>query len=62
MTYGFLGPLEPGYDPICYSRRHMNDYFIFATLYCVCNNRKFDFMQKLYGCDVQNMFKMAHFR
>ena len=22
----FLGPLEPGYDPIFYSRRPMNDY------------------------------------
>ena len=30
----FLGPLEPGYDPIYYPRCHMNDYFIFGILYC----------------------------
>ena len=28
--------------PISFTRRHMNDYFIFGTLNPVCNNEKFD--------------------
>ena len=32
----FLGPLVPGYDSISYSRRPMNDYFIYGTLNQSC--------------------------
>ena len=40
----FLGSLEPGYDPIFYSRCPMNDYFIFGTFHNVCTNETFDSM------------------
>ena len=34
----FFGPLEPRWDPISFTRRPMNDYFIFATRNRVCFN------------------------
>ena len=57
----FFGPLEPRWDPISFTTRHMNDYFIFGTLNHVCTNEKFDSMYGWYGSNPQNMWKMANF-
>ena len=54
-----LGPLEPRYDTISYSRCPMNDYFIFGTFHNVCTNEKFDSMYGWYGSNAQNMWKIA---
>ena len=43
--------------PISFTRRPMNDYFIFGTLNPVCNNEKFDSMYGWYGSNDQNMWK-----
>ena len=47
--------------PISFTRRPMNDYFIFGTLNPVCNNEKFDSMYGWYGSNAQNMWKIANF-
>ena len=57
----FFGPLEARWDPIFFTRRHMNDYFIFWTLNLVCTNEKFDSMYGWYGSNAQNMWKIANF-
>ena len=57
----FFGPLEPRWDPISFTRRPMNDYFIFGTLNLVCTNEKFDSMYGWYGSNAQNMWKIANF-
>ena len=59
----FFGPLEPRWDPISFTTRHMNDYFIFETLNHVCTNEKFDSMYRWYGStsNAQNMWKIANF-
>ena len=47
--------------PISFTRRPMNDYFIFGTLNPVCNNEKLDSMYGWYGSNAQNMWKIANF-
>ena len=47
--------------PISFTRRPMNDYFIFGTLNLVCTNEKFDSMYGWYGSNAQNMWKIANF-
>ena len=47
--------------PISFTRRPMNDYFIFGTLNPVCNNEKFDSMYGWYCSNAQNMWKIANF-
>ena len=57
----FFRPLEARWDPIFFTRRPMNDYFIFWTLNLVCTNEKFDSMYGWYGSNAQNMWKIANF-
>ena len=57
----FFGPLEARWDPISFTRRHMNDYFIFGTLNHVCTNEKFNSMHGWYGSNAQNIWKTANF-
>ena len=47
--------------PISFTRRPMNDYFIFGTLNPVFTNEKFDSMYGWYGSNAQNMWKIANF-
>ena len=35
--------------------------FFFETLYCVCNNDKFNSMYGWYGCNFLNRWKIVHF-
>jgi len=57
----FLGPLEPRWDPISFSRHPMNDNFIFGTLNHVCTKEKFDSMYGWYGSNGHYMWKIANF-
>ena len=54
----FLGPLEPRWDPISFSRHPMNDYFIFGTLNHVCTKEKFDSMYGWYGSNGHYMWNI----
>ena len=57
----FLGPLEPRWDPISFSRHPMNDNFIFGTLNHVCTKETFDSMYGWYGSNGNYMWKIANF-